>query len=856
MNTTVDTVVDRSMTMPKLEAWPLWRRLLVILLGVVSSLLCAGLVFGFAGLYPRLLQRGVFYQDCVDPSHSLSSQILIPNGRQPRLGEEVQVEGEQPAAIIQAEDLLRPRAAVERRGFPDIMPPKLDAASKFLSLPQTATEAIIRKATTTQRNRSRSGDSENMLQMIKSDDFNDAQKSTTADLSVSAPRAETAAKAAPSARTIILQTPSADDTTTADSLSRTTRESNYLLENYLLEASTAPRVRSETSPTASAKTCSAQQLDLSFMFTLATTLLNVTAFVSGLLLDSLGPKYAACLAALISGCGNWLFGYGFYYVGFQMMAVAGPLVYMATISFSNLYPHLGGLITSACVGCFDASSFVFVILAACMSYLPFDDVFQTYSLVGLSLAVLFLLFYPRLPIRAEDVRAWELQEQRRVEEEKQKREMKKQKSNGKTQAGDATADEPTRDRRDSRLTEADATTIQVAADQDEEELERDKRYQQLLEDQDNFAKYDGLTLLEQIQTPDFLLFAFSASCYMVRLNFFIESVPLQMQQFSLSSEEADIRTHIFSVMLPAAGLVGIPVNGFLTDQCGTVASWAALWFFFLAFQLCFELGWFLSSFVFICLARPLFYTMIAVFTGRHFGFQTFGKLYGTVCSVAGLANASQYYLNKVLVQSVYDGNYVPVNRLLTTVQVFTIALPVYLFYDAKNRWAADQVGKNDVAFAGTRLKNMMVSMDVDTTEQPPGGIRAFGSTSNINMSNNAAKNLLMKGAKDGAAADMRNTNNYSNDFDANNLNKVHPTASQPPTGYGYGGPAPESAAARTSAGARSSFPPSMQHARSWPRATASRHTQRSDEPQLSMFNSPTESIGALSRVSQASIRFA
>ncbi|CAD7940933.1 unnamed protein product [Amoebophrya sp. A25] len=585
-------------------AWPKWRKIFVIFLGALSSFLCAGLVFGFAGLYPQLLRRRVFYGDC-----------LATGG---------DGQGGGPLRPQSSQDLLLFGDTTSSFFTSEFDPDKEDAYFPWLS------------------------------------------RLTTTSASTSQP---------------------------------------------------------SPLPLTTTKTCVQQQLDLSFMFTLATTLLNVTAFFSGMLLDYLGPRWAAALATSTSGIGNLLFGlagsgifgtmkmvnyeegfsttateaqprpppntltqsqslpgmqlsHSWYYLGFLLLAVSGPLVYMCTISFSNLYPQHGGLITSLCVGCFDASSFVFVALAYLMQtgVASFDSVFVAYSLVGFLLAVLCLVFYPEQPVQRDEAVALDVDES----------------TTSATGTFTTTTGAPVRT--DDNNNNFSPTTARISSTnslkiEDNSAQKQVRNADVVVEDNllstfADVAKYEDLCLGEQIRTPDFLLFVFSASCYMVRLNFFIESVPLQMQQYSESPHEAEARTQFFSLLLPAAGFLAIPLIGFLTDGCGLITSWFALWSFFLCFQILFDLGFACSSFLFICFSRPLFYTMLAVFTARRFGFATFGKLYGLVCSVAGLANSSQYLL-KLLVNGRYNGDYTPVNHALTMGQSLTIALPLFLLWDQR-----------------------------------------------------------------------------------------------------------------------------------------------------------------------------
>ncbi|CAD7950040.1 unnamed protein product [Amoebophrya sp. A25] len=512
------------------------------------------------------------------------------------------------------------------------------------------------------------------------------------------------------------------------------------------------------------------------MFTLATTLLNVTTFFAGALLDSLGPRKAGMIAVSCSALGSLLFGSGFYYTGFQVMAVVGPLVYMCTISFANLYPRNGGLITSACVGAFDASSCIFVLLSILMSVFPFNTVFQAYSLVGFTFAVLFFFVYPDTPIEAEKDEESPADETIKSPEARKSIDRgephirrtssplpdgtslvinvididqitpKRSSANGTSSPFPAETgflsttkqqrklkdapDEAARTMVDSTMQHASPSASPCRSPSNSRVPSKKSSplsnwsWASVLQiERGQYAVYDGLSLTEQVSSVDFLLFAFAASCYMVRLNFFIESVPLQMNEFSTSWEQADNRTHLFSIILPAAGIVGVPLIGFITDQCGMCASWATLWVLFLLFECFEEAGYELTAFFLISFARPLLYTMIAVFSSRRFGFASFGKLYGAVMSIAGIVNSSQYYLHLLVLQK-FDGDYIPVNRCLTGVQFLTVSLPLYLLWDAWKRTLGSSAGSRDSGKGDFRLSSKSLATPLLET---PGSLHSLGS---------------------------------------------------------------------------------------------------------------------------------
>ncbi|CAD7950038.1 unnamed protein product [Amoebophrya sp. A25] len=69
-------------SLPPPKRMPTWRKLVTISVGVGSSLTCTGLVYGFAALYPRLIQHGVFYGDCLAPSNVEMRPITLELGDQ------------------------------------------------------------------------------------------------------------------------------------------------------------------------------------------------------------------------------------------------------------------------------------------------------------------------------------------------------------------------------------------------------------------------------------------------------------------------------------------------------------------------------------------------------------------------------------------------------------------------------------------------------------------------------------------------------------------------------------------------------------------------------------------------------
>jgi len=132
------------------------------------------------------------------------------------------------------------------------------------------------------------------------------------------------------------------------------------------------------------------------MFTIATSALNLASIPTGAILDRYGPRLTAIGAGGLVTLGCLLFAQGgsgiwqsLYLIGFLAMALGGPPVFISALSFPNLFPGKEGLVTAALVGCFDASSGVFVFLAYIINNtgMSFLKTFTGYSAIGLLTAL-------------------------------------------------------------------------------------------------------------------------------------------------------------------------------------------------------------------------------------------------------------------------------------------------------------------------------------------------------------------------------------------------------------------------------------------------------------------------------------
>lgn len=377
-------------------------------------------------------------------------------------------------------------------------------------------------------------------------------------------------------------------------------------------------------PEGSKKTvCDRQMTKLTDMFTLAVSLLNLASMPAGAILDRFGPKLTATCFSFFVGLGCIIFSLGgpgdwepAYYVGFLLLAVSGPCNFNCTLSFGNLFPERAGLITAALVGCFDASSGVFAILAAAMhaSGLSLEEVFQAYAMMPLMLAAIAAAAWPMTAVTC-----------------------------------DRAPEDP----------EPDASSSQ-----------------------------NGILSLT------FLLYTYTVAVNMVCINFFIATAYSQLSAGGgLDGGNNAVKMNVvFGAVLPLGGVVFIPAIGQVIDTLGPSDGYVVLSCAYFLFAQLMAIYYFLNSasaayvaFVVFSFCRPLFYSLNASFCGYWFGFKQFGKVFGLVNTIAGLANL----LGRPLQQHASRYGFAVVNHGLLAAQLVSLALPGLLLYRRRSRRLSD-----------------------------------------------------------------------------------------------------------------------------------------------------------------------
>lgn len=174
---------------------------------------------------------------------------------------------------------------------------------------------------------------------------------------------------------------------------------------------------------------------------------------------------------------------------------------------------------------------------------------------------------------------------------------------------------------------------------------------------------------------------------MTRINFFVATIRSQYESLFGSLPDAVALNHFFDIALPLGGIIAIPFIGIVLDHTSTPTVLAVLVFFATAIGILGVIpgqtwaGY--ANVVLFVLYRPFYYTAVSDYSAKVFGFETFGKVYGTVIALSGVLNFSQEGLDW-LFERRFDGNPVPVNvMLLATGLVVGVVLVGYVTWKSK-----------------------------------------------------------------------------------------------------------------------------------------------------------------------------
>lgn len=427
--------------------------------------------------------------------------------------------------------------------------------------------------------------------------------------------------------------------------------------------------------------CTEQDLKLNMMFTVGAALTNVSALVIGASLDHFGPRFCGLVGAtflflasvvFINRKSIWFFDP--VLVGYSLMALGGPFTYISSFQLSNAFPEKSGLILALLTGAFDTSSAVFLLYqklyAGHRTFFTLETFYKLYLVVplfifGAQLFIMpsesYLIPPPELIPDATDAqlavsRSASMEEQLHHHTEETIAEISE------TTPLTGIDGEPFR-RRKSSLGDA----FRSAYVESEIEVQSTSGNVNSI-----FGVLHGQPASKQFKSLWFVLMCSFATIQMLRLNYFVATVNSQYSYLLGSAERANALNKIFDVALPLGGVVSIPFVGMLLDNVSTFNMMNGLLGVSVLIGVLgvMQNSWVsgvVNVLVFVCY-RPFFYTSISDYCAKVFGFETFGVLYGSIMTIAGIFNFLQGPLD-MLTHTKFEMNPIPLNLFLLAITV-------------------------------------------------------------------------------------------------------------------------------------------------------------------------------------------
>ena len=464
------------------------------------------------------------------------------------------------------------------------------------------------------------------------------------------------------------------------------------------------------------------------MFTIAAVATNVSALPVGTVLDTYGPKVCGIIGSICLACGAVFFAlakslpFDGYMLGYLLLSLGGPFVFISSFHLSNTFPLRSGLILSTLTGAFDASSALFLIFRLVNERT--EGAFQTHNFFTLYLIVpLFILLaeISIMPSTSYKTAGELVQEaEAQVEDEANDRvdehipdvrEGERQRNNRRLQRQSVVSqiqdllegDEEGNDDGYNQVKgyffppEEDNNNAQDAAagEQSRATTETTAAAAEPLQTKPAVAGIKmgsiwgvlhGYSAVHQILTPWFILITAFTVLQMLRINYFVATINQQYTYLLSSPKKAKMINQVFDFLLPLGGLVSVPFIGTILDN---VPTQFVLMILVGAATIIGILGCIphsipaaygnISLFV---IYRPFYYTAVSDYAAKVFGFQTFGKVYGLVICLAGVGNFLQAVLDAVTFK-VFHRNPTPVNIILLVLGVVIGGfLVVYVTYKA------------------------------------------------------------------------------------------------------------------------------------------------------------------------------
>lgn len=411
------------------------------------------------------------------------------------------------------------------------------------------------------------------------------------------------------------------------------------------------------------RVCFQQEIHLNLMFTVAAVGTNVAALPIGAILDNYGPRVCGIIGSLLLSMGALLLAFAReipfdgYLLGYLLLALGGPFIYISSFHLSNAFPKHSGLILALITGAFDSSSAIF--LGYHYIYQWTDEKFKPRHFFLAYLVVPVVIFFIQILVMPK-------QSYKTVGELVTQVEQVSEPLTDQVDENSALLWEENHLHRQSVVSEI---TELIGSKSAGAHIEREENKNGV---SGVWGAMHGKTVRQQLLSAWWILIALFTVVQMTRINFFVATIRTQYEYLFQSFEKAVALNSFFDIALPVGGIIAIPFIGVILDHISTTHVLSLLVIFATTIGILGILPYTWAGYANVCLFvlyRPFYYTAVSDYSAKVFGFRTFGTVYGCIICLAGLFNFSQSGLD-ALMHVVFNGNPVPVNLILTGTALF------------------------------------------------------------------------------------------------------------------------------------------------------------------------------------------
>ncbi|CEJ61481.1 hypothetical protein PMG11_10014 [Penicillium brasilianum] len=371
---------------------------------------------------------------------------------------------------------------------------------------------------------------------------------------------------------------------------------------------------------------------------------NISSILAGAILDRLGSRFCNILGCvnLIFGCGVMALSfhvsrYRWLFVGNFFLALGGTCIFVPAFQVANAFPQYSGRNVALVTGAFDVSAAIFLIYhvaykASCQSLTP-CIFFLWFNVAPVLLVIGFIGIMPRegygssvLP--KKQLRHTDDHFDHIIFTRNEVNDIEDHYSAGNKHYLRLRA----RLSKFQKFLGTNKITQQRAQSADSQ-----KDTSQVL------GALHDLPARQQMVSPWFILITLMTILQMVRMNYFIATIRIQCEFLLASTARAKHINDFFDIALPLGGILSTPIVGYLLDKLSLESILGLIVVFTTiigAVNCVPSVGAGYVTVILFVLLRPLYYSAMSDYATKVFGFATFGRVYGTIICLSGLATFS------------------------------------------------------------------------------------------------------------------------------------------------------------------------------------------------------------------------